>query len=213
MQIQLNHIIPKPLENLPFHSESIWGSEINITSSSKVLLNASSGKGKSTFSSILYGTRFDYRGTLTYDGKNAFEFTKEEWTDFRRCKISIVFQDLQLFPNLTVKENLLIKNLLTGFYEEAQIFEFIKKVQLEDKWEIPCGILSMGQQQRIAIVRSFLQPFEWLYLDEPFSHLDESNSTICLNLINEEVEKRNAGFVLTSLGNKHGFVYDRELKL
>ncbi len=118
-----------------------------------------------------------------------------------------------MFPNLTVKENLLLKNSLTDYYEEKQLLEFVQKVQLEDKWEKHCGILSMGQQQRIAIIRSFLQPFEWLFLDEPFSHLDELNSTICLNLIDEEVSKRNAGFILASLGNKHGFTYDKQLKL
>ena len=213
MEIQLNHIIPKPLENIVFNAESIWNNEICIPSSSKVLLNASSGKGKSTFSGIVYGTRFDYSGNLVYDGKNVLELSKDEWTDYRRNKISIVFQDLQLFPNLTVKENLLLKNSLTDYYEEKQLFEFVQKVHLEDKWENHCGILSMGQQQRIAIIRSFLQPFEWLLLDEPFSHLDELNSTICLNLIDEEVSKRNAGFILTSLGNKHGFTYDKELKL
>ena len=213
MEIQLDHIIPKPLEKIIFNSESIWNHEICIPSSSKVLLNARSGKGKSTFSAIVYGTRFDYSGTLSYDGKNAFEFSKEEWTNYRRNKISMVFQDLQLFPNLTVKENLLLKNSLTGYYEEKQLLEFVQKVQLEDKWEIHCGLLSMGQQQRIAIIRSFLQPFEWLFLDEPFSHLDDLNSKICLNLIDEEVSKRNAGFILTSLGDSHGVTYDKELKL
>jgi ABC-type lipoprotein export system ATPase subunit len=60
----------------------------------------------------------------------------------------------------------------------------------------------MGQQQRVAIIRAICQPFSWLLLDEPFSHLDTKNAEICMAIINQVCEKQHAGWVLTALG-KH----------
>jgi len=213
MKLEMLNIIPVPLANESFSNESIWGNSICLDHSQKVLLNASSGKGKSTFSAIVYGLRNDYSGKLLYNEVEASTLTKEDWTNYRRTKLSVVFQDLQLFPTLTVKENLLIKNDLTNTYTENQIHSFVSMLDLESKWDVQMQYLSYGQQQRIAIIRSLLQPFEWLFLDEPFSHLDEGNTKKCLDLILDETEKREAGFILTSLGSKHGYNFDVELKL
>lgn len=144
---------------------------------------------------------------------NCKEFTQNEWSDLRRNRLSIVFQDLQLFPSLTVEENLLIKNDLNKLFSNEEIKEMILNLGMGDKWNQKCSLLSMGQQQRVAIVRSLLQPFEWLILDEPFSHLDKENTAICLKLINERCNQLNAGFILTTLGSNHEFEYDQEIKL
>ena len=71
----------------------------------------------------------------------------------------------------------------------------------------------MGQQQRVAIIRALAQPFEWILLDEPFSHLDEENTQKCLTLIHQRCDEQRAGFILTTLGDDHGTKYDREQKL
>lgn len=213
MDIIFKNIVPIPLASIKHHTESIWGKEFILKKGSKVLLNASSGKGKSTFSSILFGIRNDYNGELLFDELNCNELTNNEWSDLRRNKLSIVFQDLQLFPSLTVEENLLIKNDLNKLFSAEEIKEMIFRLGIGDKWNQKCSLLSMGQQQRVAIVRSLLQPFEWLFLDEPFSHLDKENTSICLKLINERCNQLNAGFILTSLGSNHEFEYDQEIKL
>ena len=62
-----------------------------------------------------------------------------------------------------------------------------------------CCILSFGQQQRVAIVRALCQPFEYLFADECFSHMDSENSLIAYQLIREECKVRGAGLILTSL--------------
>jgi ABC-type lipoprotein export system ATPase subunit len=124
-----------------------------------------------------------------------------------------VFQDLQLFKNLTVAENLRLKNQLTDFKTEHEMKTLLQELEIDHKWNDPCGLLSMGQQQRVAIVRSLCQPFEWLVLDEPFSHLDEQNSKKCLTMIDRESSKQQAGFVITSLDDDDRFPYDYELKL
>lgn len=205
--------MPVPLASIEHSDESIWGHEAQFNSGQKILLNASSGKGKSTFTLSAVGLRNDYDGQILYGDKDIKNFTPDDWTNIRREKISVVFQDLQLFPSLTVRENLLLKSDLKQVFEEEKIVDFLAALGIDDKWNQKCGILSMGQQQRVAIVRALIQPFNWLIMDEPFSHLDVANSKKCLELIHKRCDEQGAGFILTTLGETHGTYFDKELKL
>ncbi len=213
MDIYFENVMPHPLASITHASDSIWGNYTHLKSGKKILLNASSGKGKSTFSMTVFGVRSDYDGVIRYNSQDIKTLSVDEWVRIRQREISTVFQDLQLFPNLTVKENLLLKNSLTDFKSEAEIRALIDLFGIDFKWNERCGLLSMGQQQRVAIVRALCQPFSWIILDEPFSHLDENNSVKCLDVIAKECDKQNAGFVLTSLDDDNRFAYDYELKL
>jgi len=213
MHIKLEKLMPHPLSSIPHNENSIWGKTTQLSPKQKILLNASSGKGKSTFLTTILGVRKDYDGTILFDDIDIRNLTLEEWSTIRATKLAAVFQDLQLFPKLSVKENLLLKNELTHKKTEGEFLSELKKVGMEDKWDQKCGLLSMGQQQRVAIIRALSQPFEWLFLDEPFSHLDDENTQICLNMIVEETKKESAGFILTTLGDRHNFQFDLELNL
>ena len=213
MKIVLDHIMPVPLASIKHSSNSIWGNYIELNHGEKILLNASSGKGKSTFTLTTIGLRSDYAGTVTYNNVDVKTFKPTDWALIRQEKIAVVFQDLQLFPNLTVGENLLLKNSLNPVYSVQEIRKMLERLEIEDKWEQQCSLLSMGQQQRVAIIRAMCQPFELLILDEPFSHLDEENTQRCFTMINERCTEQGAGFVLTTLGDDHKFKYDKELKL
>ncbi len=205
--------MPEPLASINHGEDSIWGNSVDLKSAHRIMLNASSGKGKTTFAGVIYGLRHDYTGTVTFDGVNIRSFTPDQWTEIRKIKISAIFQDLQLFPDLTVKENLLLKNQLTDTYSEMEFKQMLQQLEIENKWEQECGLLSMGQRQRVAIIRALAQPYEWLILDEPFSHLDVANADRCLSMIHERTMEQGAGFVLTSLGSAHDYEYDYELKL
>ena len=61
--------------------------------------------------------------------------------------------------------------------------------------------MSLGQRQRVAAVRAVCQPFDFLLLDEPVSHLDETNNRILASLLQEEADERGAGIISTSVGN------------
>ncbi len=200
--------MPQPLDSIRHGAESIWGNKMFVSKGEKILLNASSGKGKSTFTFTALGLRSDYSGEVFYDDKNINTFQPHDWTIIRQKKVSVIFQDLQLFPELTVGENLLLKNSLQNVFNEQEIRGMLRALDIENKWDQNCQFLSMGQQQRVAIVRALCQPFEILLMDEPFSHLDTENSLKCISLINERCDKIGAGFVLTTLGDDHGFKYD-----
>lgn len=205
--------MPHPLASINHGANSIWGNHIELNEGKRIMLNASSGKGKSTFTTTSIGLRRDYDGELLYNDQNIKELTPDDWSEIRKSKISVVFQDLQLFPKLSVKENLLLKNSLTDTYSELELKELLEKLEIDNKWNQQCGLLSMGQQQRVAIIRALAQPFSWLIMDEPFSHLDVENTKRCLELIHNRTVEQNAGFVLTSLGDSHGYNYDQELNL
>lgn len=213
MEIILDHIMPVPLASIQHESDSIWGNYVELKPGKHILLNASSGKGKSTFTMTTVGLRRDYAGKITFDGKDISVFTSGDWTLIRQRKIAAIFQDLQLFPNLTVSENLILKNKLSDTYTEKELLLMLEQLEIDNKWDQKCGLLSMGQQQRVAIVRSLCQHFEWLIMDEPFSHLDTENTQRGLKMIDRRCKELNAGFVLTTLGDSHGYQYDQELKL
>lgn len=213
MKLEFKNVMPFPLKEYQHDNSSVWKSGFSLEFPIKVLLNASSGKGKSTFVSTVYGLRKDYTGTVLLDDKPIDTLSIHEWIELRRTKLSAIFQDLQLFPELSVWENLILKNQLTNHKNESEIESMLVMLGIGDKKEQKCGTLSLGQQQRVAIIRSLLQPFDLLLMDEPFSHLDEGNAKIALDLIAKETDLNEGGFVLTSLGSYHGFTYDHELKL
>lgn len=213
MIIEFKFVLPHPLKDYKHSQESVWKNEFKLEFPAKVILNASSGKGKSTFSNILCGIRHDYEGRVSINGSDIKTFSLNDWIDLRRTKISSIFQDLQLFGELTAWENLILKNNLTGHKSENEITAMMELLGMADKKNQTVKTLSLGQQQRVAIIRAMCQPFELLVMDEPFSHLDEANAKIALDLICKETDKNNAGFILTSLGGKHGFTFDKELVL
>ena len=213
MKITLENIMPTPLSSIHHSEKSIWGNTTVLEEGKKIMLNASSGKGKSTFTLTILGLRNDYAGKLLYDATDIRSYTPTDWSKIRQEEVSVVFQDLQLFPSLTVRENLNLKNNLKNVYSEMELLQMLERLGIDDKWEQKCGLLSMGQQQRVAIIRALCQPFKWLILDEPFSHLDEENTQKCLELIDERSTSLNAGFVLTTLGDNHNFNFDQEINL
>jgi ABC-type lipoprotein export system ATPase subunit len=202
MDIHFNHVLPTPLSSIHPNENLLWNNNVILQQGKKVVVEAPSGRGKSTLIHLLFGLRKDYTGEILLDGQLISNFSKATWSAYRKDKIAIVFQDLQLFPQLTLLENLYLKNNLTNHLTQAELLAFIAQVGLSEKLNEKCGNLSMGQQQRVAIIRAICQPFSWLLLDEPFSHLDAKNAEICMAIINQVCEKQHAGWVLTALG-KH----------
>jgi putative ABC transport system ATP-binding protein len=213
MVIRFKNVIPIPIKNEFSSNGELWGKVIEFTSSEYSLIDAHSGKGKSTFTSLLAGLRFDYEGEIFVGDKNIRLISKSEWSDLRRNKLSFIFQDLQLFEKLTVGENLLIKSKLTDFKSEEEIVELLKQVGLDHKWNQLCGNLSLGQQQRIAIIRALLQPADFLIMDEPFSHLDDLNTQIAMNLIQNHCLENKTGIILTTLGQQYTIQWHKKIRI
>jgi len=197
MRIRLNQILPNPLTNDSVEGSSIWGQELIFEKGNFIEIKAQSGQGKSTLLHIIYGLRFDFEGTCEIDGKSTATFSKEKWREVWSDQLSLVFQDLRLFMDLTARQNL---ELLPAFHKpNPDLMEMCEQINIAHLLDQPVGTLSLGQRQRFALVRSLLKPFDWLLLDEPFSHLDKENAERTAKLIESIVRSRNAGIIYTSL--------------
>ena len=111
------------------------------------------------------------------------------------------------------RENIRLKNNLTGYKTRKEILSLFEALGLSDKLDVKAGKLSFGQQQRVAFIRSLCQPFDFIFLDEPISHLDDNNARIMGELVMEEAGKQGAGIIVTSIGKHIELTYDRILKL
>ncbi|MEX0636346.1 MAG: ATP-binding cassette domain-containing protein [Ferruginibacter sp.] len=199
MQIQLQKIVPKYLEIEKTQHSDIWNKEVVFKKGERIQIVAPSGSGKSTLIHLLYLMRNEYTGQILYDGKNLATFSPEHKAKYRQQQVSIVFQDLRLFAQHSAAANIEIKKTLMPFEAAASLEEMAAQLGITKKMQQNAGICSYGEQQRIAIIRALQQPFDFLFLDEPFSHLDENNCIKAIQLITAEATKRNAGIILADL--------------
>ena len=198
-QIKLNHIVPNPIKEFGFSHSMIWNNQFTFNKGEFYQIVAPSGIGKSTLINIIYGDRIDFDGELFFDEISTKRLKQKDWNEIRRTKISYVFQGLHLFEELTLLENIQLKNGLTKHVDETQIKKWVEIVGLGKHLNQKSVHLSYGQRQRIAVIRAFCQPFDFILLDEPFSHLDDENQNLLMDLIENEANKNNAGVIFTSL--------------
>ena len=211
--ITLQQTLPQVFAGRDAIISDVWHQSLEFAKGEKVLIEAASGTGKSSLCSYIYGYRNDYQGIICFDGKNIQSLGVNEWVEIRKSSLSMLFQDLRLFTELSAWENVQIKNSLTGFKSKKEIKTWFEALGIADKWEVSLGKLSFGQQQRVALIRALCQPFDFIFLDEPVSHLDDENGRIMASILAEESERQGAGIVVTSIGKHLELDYNRRLKL
>jgi ABC-type lipoprotein export system ATPase subunit len=216
MQIFVDHIVPDPLkERLANRPSDVWNAAIQFNQPDFIKIKAPSGSGKTTLIHLLYQLRKDCSGSIRIDSKKTSEFSFEELATLRQQKLSIIFQDMRLFPQLTAWENIELKRNMTTLpactAEAAK--EMVAMLGVSHVLQQTAATLSYGEQQRIAIIRALVQPFEMLLMDEPFSHLDMANAQKAADLIAAECHRRNAGLLITDLDDDQFFDYTRFLQL
>jgi len=200
-QIALNNTLPRVFAGHDGIHSDVWQQDIKLERGKRYLISAESGTGKSSMCSYIYGYRQDYSGTITFDGQDIRLLTVAQWCDIRQRHIAYLPQDMRLFGELTAMENVELKNRLTGFKSRDEIIKLFEAMGIADKVDSLASKLSIGQQQRVAIIRALCQPCDFILLDEPVSHLDDENNHIVARLIIEEAQRQGAGVIATSVGN------------
>lgn len=194
-------------------TSEIWKQNIGFNKGKTYLVEADSGQGKSTFCSYVMGYRHDYEGKILFDQQDIIQYRVKEWTDVRRLHISCLFQDLRLFPELTALENVEIKNQLTQHKSKEEIVSWFERMGIADKMNTQIGLMSFGQQQRVAMIRALVQPFDFILADEPISHLDDQNAEMMGVIMMEESQAQHAGVIVTSIGKHMDLNYDQIIHL
>lgn len=204
-KITINNLLPEVFsdekDSQRIKNSDIWMRRLSFDKPLSYLVFAESGTGKSSLCSYLYGNRRDYEGTILFDGNDVRGYSADKWSQLRRMAIAYLPQQLSLFPELTAIDNVLLKNRLTDYYSEADIRRMFEQLSVDNRADVAAGRLSIGQQQRVAIVRALAQPFDFLLLDEPVSHLDARNNDTVAQMITSHAESRHAAVIATSVGN------------
>lgn len=211
--IDLKNTLPLVFKASDSPQSDVWRKNVTFERGKLYLIEAESGKGKSSLCSFVYGQRHDYQGAILFDGEDVRRYTIRQWTALRRNSLSILFQDLRLFPELTAFENVQLKNNLTHYKTEKEIVEWFVRLGIGDKLNECIGRMSFGQQQRVAMIRALCQPMDFLFLDEPVSHLDDENAHVMAELVTQEVQRQGVGIIVTSIGKRLELNYDYVLKL
>ncbi len=211
--IHLRQTLPQVFADRDSVVSDIWHRDVVFRKGESYLIEAASGTGKSSLCSYLYGYRNDYQGIINFDETNIKSLPVKRWVELRKQSLSMLFQDLRIFPELTALENVQLKNNLTGFKKKKEILALFEALNVSDKLHTPAGKLSFGQQQRVAFIRSLCQPFDFILLDEPVSHLDDENGTLMGQLLTDEAGRQGAGIVVTSIGKHIDLPYHHVLRL
>ena len=212
-RISFESVLPQVFTHHKDFKSEIWNSKVTFEKGYLYLVEAESGKGKSTFCSYISGYRHDYTGHILFDETDISTYKMCDWVNFRRRHISHLFQELRLFPELTAFENVEIKNQLTRWKSSTQIKEWFEQLDIADKLDVEVGKMSYGQQQRVAMMRALVQPFDFLLLDEPISHLDDNNAQTMTEIMLTEAREQEAAVIVTSIGKHTELPYERILRL
>lgn len=212
-EIRLQSVVPEIFAERNDISSDIWLTDAILERGKSYLIEAASGTGKSSLCSYLYGQRGDYRGLISFDDEDVKGYDINHWCDIRQHNISILFQDLRLFGELTALENVEIKNRITKHRSAKQIEAWFEELGISDKLHSRIDRMSYGQQQRVALIRALCQPYDFLFLDEPISHLDDRNSDIMRDIVLREARAEGAAIVATSIGKHMNIDYDKTLRL
>ena len=212
-RITLQNTLPEVFAGKDYIDSDVWHKNVELERGHFYLIEAASGTGKSSLCSYIYGYRNDYQGIICFDDNNIRSLGVKDWVEIRKRSLSMLFQDLRLFTELTALENVQLKNSLTGFKKKKEIKELFFELGIGDKMNVPVGKMSFGQQQRVALIRALCQPFDFLFMDEPISHLDEVNAKNMARIITEEAVRQGAGVVVTSIGKHLELDYTKKMML
>lgn len=212
-RIELDNTLPRVFAGQPGIRSQVWLKKIAFERGKKYLISAESGCGKSSLCAYIYGYRRDYEGTFSFDGTSIDSLSVSQWCDVRRMHIAYLPQEMRLFPELTALENVQLKNRLTGYKTEKEIRSLFERLGIADRADRAAGKLSIGQQQRVALIRTVCQPADFFLLDEPVSHLDETNNRIVAQIVSEEADSLGAAIIATSVGNNLDITVEEALTL
>lgn len=177
----------------------------HIDQGEKVVIVGPSGSGKSTFLRCLNLMEKPTSGHIVFEGKDITEAKSKEVNQIRQ-KMGMVFQHFNLFPHLTIRENITLApvklKLMTREEADKKAMELLKRVGLEDKADAYPAQLSGGQKQRIAIVRSLAMNPEVMLFDEPTSALDPEMVGEVLDLMKQLADE---GMTMVVVTHEMGF--------
>lgn len=149
-----------------------------------VAVTGPSGAGKSTVLQICAGLMKPTHGSVTIEGNDLYKMEKDRLAEFRRNRISYIFQNFNLISMLTARENIAVPSLLNGIKpNEAVLREITDTLGITGRLEHFPEELSGGEQQRVAIARALINNPSCIFADEPTGNLDGKTTKDVMELL------------------------------
>ena len=177
--------------------KALDGITLSIQEGERIILLGPSGSGKTTLLNCISGLDTPTYGEYLFDGISVTG-NSEELTTFRRKNVGYVFQFFNLLQDLTVLENVLLIQELSGQRDVNRAKEVLRLVGLEGEIDRFPSEISGGQQQRVAIARSIAKNPKLLLGDELTGNLDTETSAKVMNVLTEACQKENITTVMVT---------------
>ena len=173
-----------------------------------------SGSGKSTLLHLLSGLDHPTSGSLTYDGQEIYTLSDKELSAFRRRQMGFIFQQFNLLPVLTARENILMPLLLDKKQpDEGYLDQLAELLGLRGRLDHLPHERSGGQQQRVAIARALIAQPEVIFADEPTGNLDSKSGGEVMELLKGIRERMGKTLVIITHDNRIAAAADRQLTI
>ena len=173
-----------------------------------------SGSGKSTLLHLLSGLDRPTSGSVAYDGQEIYTLPDKELSAFRRRRIGFVFQQFNLLPVLTARENILMPLLLDRKQpDERHLNRLAELLGIRDRLDHLPRELSGGQQQRVAIARALIAQPEVVFADEPTGNLDSRSGGEVMELLGSIRKQMGMTLVVITHDSRIAAAADRRLTI
>ena len=214
MEIVTVHRLKKYFGKGEAQVKALDGIDLSIEKGRFTAIIGASGSGKTTLLNMIGGLDTPDEGEVIVDGVNLSGLKERELAVFRRGKVGFVYQNFNLVPTLTVKENILFPISLAGSTPDRRFFgEVVGQLFLEDRLNAYPHQLSGGGQQRVAIARALLGKPAILLADEPTGNLDVKSGQNVLGLLKMSVETYRQTLIMITHNLEIAQMADRVLRM
>jgi|TARA_Y100000310_G_scaffold140092_1_gene139439 putative ABC transport system ATP-binding protein len=168
--------------------KAVDGIDLKISEGEFVSIMGPSGSGKSTSMNLIGSLDVPTKGNVFLDGENIEHLEESDLAQLRGRKIGFIFQQFNLIPNLTAKENVMLPMVFQGhekYEREERAEELMEKVGLQERMDHYPTQLSGGEQQRVAIARALANDPEVILADEPTGNLDTKTGHMVMEFLNK----------------------------
>ena len=209
--IHLQQTLPQVFADRNSVTSDIWHQDLIFRKGEMCLIEAASGTGKSSLCSYIYGYRNDYQGIINFDETNIKAYSVKQWVDLRKHSLSMLFQDLRIFTELTALENVELALQICKNPLDARTV--LEEVGLRERLTNFPAQLSGGEQQRVSIARALAKNPKLLLCDEPTGALDYQTGKAILKLLQDTCRERGMTVIVITHNSALTPMADRVIKI
>ncbi len=188
--------------------------DIEVGEQEEWLLIGPSGSGKTTLLNLIAGFLAPENGTVSIDGTDFTSLSSAARDKFRGRVMGMVFQSSHFIASLTVEQNLLLAQSLSGKKKsKQQARELLQRLGIGDKNKRKPHQLSVGEQQRASIARALVTKPKLILADEPTSALDDQNCDEVVNLLREQAKESGASLLIVTHDNRLKDLVEKRIEL